>query len=304
MQTETLALTALEWHAVTPALRARYLTCATAENTRSADYAFSNLYLWDETYHQSIAFVGARAAVRFRNEDGTHRYLFPIGSGTLAPALDALCAEARAEGAPLCFVGVTEPQKEQLLAHLPDLAVTEMRDYFDYLYTATSLATLSGKKLHGKRNHVNAFAAAHTFAVHALTAADFADCRHILAMWSAARQSDSVHAEHAAILRALDSFDALELMGAVLVADGAPVAFTIGSRIAADTVCVHFEKALPLWESAYPVINREFVRAVLEQHPTVVYINREDDMGLSNLRAAKLSYRPAELLAKYALTAC
>ena len=303
MSTLSPILQKLEWHAVLPQERARYESVAQIENTRSADYAFANLYLWDETYHQHIAYVNERAVIRFANEDGTHRYSFPIGDGPLAPVLELLAHEAKAEGVPLTLVGVTEPQKEQALAVCPDFEVRETRDYFDYLYPAEALATLSGKKLHGKRNHVNAFCAAHSFEVRALTPADFPACREILAQWDAQREGETVSAEHRAILRAFEAFDALALAGALLVADGTAVAFTVGGRITPDTFCVHFEKALPAWQSAYPVINREFVRMVLARDPAIAFINREDDMGLPNLRQAKLSYRPAELVAKYALQA-
>ena len=88
----------------------------------------------------------------------------------------------------------------------------------------------------------------------------------------------------------------------MLYANGAPVAFTVGSRITNECLCVHFEKALPGFEGAYPVINREYVRASRERYPQLTLINREDDMGLDNLRAAKLSYRPVSLLRKFDVT--
>ena len=86
------------------------------------------------------------------------------------------------------------------------------------------------------------------------------------------------------------------------MAYGVPTAFCVGSRIGEDTVCVHFEKALPQVQGAYAVINREFVRAMLGKYPQLRYINREDDMGLANLRTAKLSYHPIALLKKFDVT--
>ena len=62
---------------------------------------------------------------------------------------------------------------------------------------------------------------------------------------------------------------------------------------------VHFEKALAEIDGAYPMINREFSRHVLEIYPQVKYLNREDDMGLESLRRSKLSYHPEYILMKY-----
>ncbi len=268
----------------------------------SADYAAANLYMWDETYHQQLAFLGDRVAGRILEEDGSYRYLYPVGEGEISPILRELYAEAREHGFPLRFVGVSEPEMPALVAQWGEkMEVLETREWEDYLYEAQKLATLSGKKLHGKRNHVNAFTAAHEWYTLPLDESRFDDCRRILATWRAGREEDTTD-EEVAIERGFAAFRQLSLEGLLLICDGTPVAFTVGSRITPDCFCVHFEKAIPGVEGAYPVINREFVRAVLERHPEVVYINREDDMGLENLRAAKLSYRPAMLLKKFDVT--
>ena len=41
------------------------------------------------------------------------------------------------------------------------------------------------------------------------------------------------------------------------------------------------------------MVCREFARQVLDAHPGIVYLNREDDMGRENLRSAKQSYYPS-----------
>ena len=93
--------------------------------------------------------------------------------------------------------------------------------------------------------------------------------------------------------------DYLELLGvrggAVYVGENV-VAFTLGSKISGEILDIHIEKALNDYAEAYTVINREFARTLTEYK----YINREDDMGLEGLRKAKLSYKPAILLKKYA----
>ena len=301
MQTSTTQ--ALLWSPVTLSDLSKYVAIWRCTNTKSADYAPANLYCWNDTYHQTIAYVGDHALIRITEDEIKFRYLFPIGKGDPTPAVEALFREAERMGQPLSLIGVTEEQ----LATLPEalrtrFAVSESRDFADYIYTAESLATLSGKKLHGKRNHINAFSAAHAWQVHPLTPADFPACRAILAAWKEAAESSSA-SESAAVLHALEAFDELSLHGALLTVGDEAVAFTVGEMLGDDTLCVHFEKTLPTWRGAYPVINREFVRMMREKHPALAFVNREDDMGLPNLRAAKLSYRPHALLRKFTLRA-
>ena len=66
-----------------------------------------------------------------------------------------------------------------------------------------------------------------------------------------------------------------------------------------DTFDVHFEKADIGLNGAYPMICRELTRHMMKTHEGLVYINREDDMGIESLRRSKLSYKPEMLLAKY-----
>ena len=288
----------LAFHPVSLADKARYDALSAACPSQSADHAFANLYFWNELYHQEIAFWEERAVIRF-SQNGKRNYLCPIGRSPLRSAVEALLAcEPQ-----LTLCAVTEGELAEILHEFPDtFEVFENRDIADYLYDATSLATLSGKKLHAKRNHINAFAAANEWSVRPLSANDLDDCRRIAAAWSSQREGDGPQNERVAMECALAAYDALGLYGAMLIANGTPVAFTIGSMLTKDTLCVHFEKALPEVQGAFPTINREFVRMMLQQRPSLTTVNREDDMGLENLRTAKLSYRPTALLRKFTLT--
>ncbi|MBQ6569899.1 MAG: DUF2156 domain-containing protein, partial [Clostridia bacterium] len=78
-----------------------------------------------------------------------------------------------------------------------------------------------------------------------------------------------------------------------------PVAFCLGERQRSDTFITHYEKALPEYEGAYALINREFAKNTVGNFK---YINREEDTGQEGLRKAKLSYHPAILLEKYFVT--
>ncbi|MPN52619.1 hypothetical protein SDC9_200281 [bioreactor metagenome] len=88
----------------------------------------------------------------------------------------------------------------------------------------------------------------------------------------------------------------LNYIAGAIVIDGKVEAFSIGGRLGEKTVTVHVEKANSNIRGLYPAINNEFCKHLDE---SITYVNREEDMGITNLRKAKLSYKPVELVEKY-----
>ena len=121
--------------------------------------------------------------------------------------------------------------------------------------------------------------------------------------WYAQREATdptaSFYLEQAAIRNALRHREELGMVGLVLQEKGKIIAMTMGSPLSADTVDVHFEKAVEGYDGAYAIINREFARFIRETYPNILWLNREDDLGIPGLRKAKLSYNPDHLVVKF-----
>ena len=277
-----------------------------AEADPACEYSFASIYLWSRAWPQQIARCGGRLLVRIQGKLGLC-CLYPAGSGPLAPAVDALAADAAAHSAPLTLVCVTREQKGALQDAYPGrFAFEEDRDGFDYLYDINRLADLPGKKLHAKRNHIRRFDDQFPdWLLEEITPANVPECVELERQWAAIRQEeagedgDSVSEETIALIEALYHMDKLGLEGALIRADGSPVAFSLGGLITPEVFGVNFEKSFGDIQGAYPAINRELARFVRERHPQVKWLNREDDMGLEGLRKAKLSYYPDLLLVKH-----
>ena len=277
-----------------------------AEADPACEYSFASIYLWSRAWPQQIARCGGRLLVRIQGKLGLC-YLYPAGSGPLAPAVDALAQDAAANGVPLTLVCVTEEQRAALEEACPGrFAFEEDRDGFDYLYDINRLADLPGKKLHAKRNHIRRFDDQFPdWLLEDITPANVPECVELERQWAAIRQEeagedgDSVSEETIALIEALYHMDKLGLEGALIRADGSPVAFSLGGLITPEVFGVNFEKSFGDIQGAYPAINRELARFVRERHPQVKWLNREDDMGLEGLRKAKLSYFPDLLLVKH-----
>ena len=266
---------------------------------RNCDLSFSNLCSWRFLYHTKFAIINNFLVFKFWAGDEL-AYMMPVGEGNLEEVLNELIEDARQEGEPFCMLGVCSCMREDLEAIMPgQFGFTVDRDYADYIYLRSDLATLKGKKFQSKRNHVNKFKRTYNYEYTPITPDRIQECLDLEAEWCKANNCDQHEGtgnERRALVYALHNFEELGLTGGILHVDGKIAAFTFGMPINQDTFGVHVEKADTSIDGAYAMINYEFANHIPEQY---VYLNREEDLGIEGLRKAKLSYQPAIILEKY-----
>ncbi len=271
---------------------------------RSCENTFANVYLWAKHYESRYAVI--EDTIVFKNEArGEPSFSFPVGEeDAVRRAVEFLRAYVSGQGADLRFYCVTREEFDLLESWWPGRYTIEYdRDAADYVYEREKLATLSGKKLHGKRNHINRFQQTHeNWSYETLDDGNVEDCFQMALTWRNQNGCDDdpeKNAELCVAMNALRLYKELELTGGVLKVDGQVVAFCVGEPVGTDTFVVHVEKALAEVDGAYPMINQQFVIRECEGYQ---YVNREEDMGLEGLRQAKLSYKPAFLVEKGTVT--
>lgn len=274
---------------------------------RGCEYNFTNLFAWSDAYDQRIARVGDFLVTHLCGSLGCS-YIYPAGSGDIAPVLAALEQDAAERGTSLRLVCLTQPQIQELDSLFPGRFTFEAdRDGFDYLYDIDRLADLGGKKLHAKRNHINRFIENNPSWVYEdITPETLPECLEMDKEWyrrsmvrEGLAEERDLGDEGRALRLAMENYHALGLEGGLIRVYGEVVAFTMGDLLSSDTYDVHFEKAYGELQGAYAMINREFARRVRQRHPQVRYLNREDDMGVEGLRKAKESYYPDLMVEKY-----
>lgn len=267
------------------------------------EYSFANVYLWGD---QSVARLGDGLAL-YSCFHGDAFYVCPVGT-PLLPAIDALAADAQERGKSLRILSVSPQEAAALEAACPGrFLFRAVRSSFDYIYEIDRLADLGGKKLQAKRNHINRFQQANPeWQVEPLCDENLDECREMIARWYcrhlAEHEDADLTLEQRALGHALAHRKSLEMEGLCLRAAGRVIAFTMGNRISESTFDVNFEKAYSDIQGAYPLINREFARYLRQKYPELLYLNREDDMGLAGLRKAKESYVPDVMAEKLCLT--
>lgn len=263
---------------------------------RDCNLSFANIFCWSETFSTQIAFIEGFFIIKFTYEDGTTSYFRPVGKGDRKAVLQALEQDAGEEGVALRIDALDPEWTADIEAVFQDrYALAPNRDYSDYVYLSSDLASLPGRKYQHRRNHVNNFRSRYNYSVERLCKSNFSDCMKVDATWLSQKQDDTPteKAEQRSIELARENMDALGIEGCILYADSTPVAFTYGNPINADTFDTQIEKADRNYEGAAAMINMLFAEQLQSRY---MYINREEDLGIAGLRFSKTQYHPAFLL--------
>lgn len=274
---------------------------------RSCELIFPNIYLWSRKYPTDFAIVEHTLVFRSFTEEGNPSITFPAGEPEqIHKAMDVMMEWFQKQQKEFHMHLVQEQEFELLELWYPGrFRITYDRDAADYVYETEKLTTLAGKKLHGKRNHINKFKENHPDWVYEPIQKENAeDCFQMALKWreeARCEWDEEKRDEMCVTLNALRLMEELELKGGLLRAEpkGDVIAFTIGEPLNPDTFVVHIEKAFADIQGAYPMINQQFVTHEAQDY---LYVNREEDTGSEGLRKAKLSYRPAFLVEKGIVT--
>ena len=273
------------------------------EQSNSCEVSFANNYLWTPFYGVEYATVDGMLV--FLSTGEKLSVSMPMAkdeesAGNLKKVILQLEEFFEHQDKPFSMHLVTH-DKMQLLEELfpGKYEISFDRDAADYIYEVEQMISLKGKKLHGKRNHINKFKENNPqWSYEPLTKENLEECIAMSQEWKTANlcgEKDGKHAEFCVTTRSLRQFQELGLRGGVLRDGNRVVAFTLGEELNKDMFVVHIEKAFAEVQGAYPMINQQFL---IHEASNYKYVNREDDTGSEGLRRAKLSYYPAFLQEK------
>lgn len=272
---------------------------------RGGHQNYTNIFTWSEVYDYRVAQVNGYLLLKGVLNDVPY-YFYPAGSGDITSVFEIMQQDAASCGHEFVLVGVSPENIAVMNRVLPDhFEYKEMRDSFDYVYLLDKLVTLSGNKLHSKRNHINKFKKGnHDWSFEQISLENLAECWEMNLHWCKENSDNisEVAKESCAVRRCFNHFTALGLEGGLIRAEGRVIAFTMGEKLNTDTYIIHIEKASCEIDGAYQMINREFAAIIQKNYPQLIYVNREEDMGLEGLRKSKLSYHPDKMEEKYFAT--
>lgn len=175
------------------------------------------------------------------------------------------------------------------------------RDNFDYIIDVAKFIKLSGNTFKSKRGDIKKFLLQNKeYESRLLKIHSAQDREHIMSLvnhWTSngvkSPGHDDVHAIHKLLSHAHD----FKTIDYGIFIQGKLRAFTINELIHKDTYMGHFGKADKTFPGIYSFLEYETARYMYENFGCK-YLNLQQDLGLSNLRKSKLSYKPCKFLEK------
>ncbi len=275
-------------------------SCLSHANSLNCEYTFGNVFCWVDSYSIQIAHYKDFFICRW---DITPEvaYSVPLGEGDFTDAVNQIIEDAKNLGAKPRIYGITEGYMLMLQeAFLGKFTYEFDMGINDYIYSVPKMISLSGKKYHGKRNHISNFKKNNPdWCFEKIDENNISDCLKMHEEWlkeNGSENDEDFIEEFNAVKIAFNHFDELGFVGGLIRTNSKVVAYCLGEpQMNGKCFVTHFEKAFSTVQGAYPIINQEFSKNCLSEYE---YVNREEDLGLEGLRRAKQSYYPEIILEK------
>lgn len=260
-----------------------------------SEFTFAGIYLFRNTYQYKVSYLG-------EGEQGPLFALSGIKNGLKFFALPWGLPDFEIFSALLnshdFLKGFSLSQVDQYRSTLESwgIDIHPDRDNWDYLYDATEMAELAGKKFHKKRNLIHQFESEYgPIRMEDINRSNEKGAREILELWG---QLHNEPGDLVASREALELSETLELSGAIFCVGTQVVGYTLGEPLGSTGYVIHFEKANPAYKGVYQALFQSWAERLKE---TYSIINREQDLGDPGLKQAKETYRPIGFAEKYVL---
>ena len=259
-----------------------------------SEFTFTNLFSWRQVYGYQVSLLNGLIILRADAGKSTC-FMQPIGSGDLAGLIKQVLDDTKGK---FCRI----PERLAGFFNNNSFKVEEDRDNFDYLYFFSDLVNLAGRKYDGKRNQIKKFKSEYKYDYADIKGAEARQILEFEQAWCSIKGCDIVdglNKERQAIREIVEHFEEFKLSCGVIRLKDRICAVAIAQRLNPETLVMHILKADPEIPGLYQVMLNDFLGANAEDFK---YVNLEQDLGISGLRASKQSYQPIKLIKKYSIS--
>lgn len=258
---------------------------------------FHSLYLWNDIYDTKI-YISEHYLVTFMHYEDFYFFNVPLTTKEyFKEAMDDILSYCEDYQIPFLMDGILEEQESLLNELYPNrFHFKHSLDSQSYIYDASMNRTLSGKKMQKRRNHFNAFMKLYEnrFTYRKLTTQDKEAVSLLFDTWANDKEDRyAIDYEKQGVLRLIEENNLFDYHMACIEIDNKIEAIIIGSKLNHDTIQIHVEKANKEIRGLYVAIFKFFLE---NEFNDILWVNREEDMGIESLRKAKQQLHPVKML--------
>ena len=278
---------------------------------RTSGLSFSSLYMWREGNDFSYEIIEGYLCISglsyLEIEDNLHFMFPPLSKDgkyereSLRKCIFAAKKKFEEKGEVFSIRLVSQDAKRHIEAAVPEIKWIDDRPNYDYIYDRDEITALRGKKFHAKKNYINSFKKNYEYEVEPITSDMTGELMEFIEVFVRSKELDEhdmmlLRVEMDSLRDVFENFERIGMTGVIIRIDGRIRAMAAGGFLGDDMVVEHIEKADRNIRGLYPMVFHQFCTGL---PGNIRYINREEDMDIENLRKAKLSFKPCELIEKF-----
>lgn len=270
-----------------------------------SDFNFVSMWSWDIKGEMRVSQMYGNFVVRFTDYITNERFYSFLGNNKVNEIAQALLDLSQKDG----LKPILKLVPEHSITGLDEkkFKIKEDRNHFDYIYEINELRELKGGKFSKKRNQVasflNNYPKAEARIIDLKNKSIQGGIINLFTDWLKLKiEKENIYKSHeeVAVNRLLLAVEACKLVGVGISINDKLSAFLINELTESEYVVAHASK-----------IDRSFIGInsfLMKKNAEILHLlkkslfNYEQDLGLDNLRDAKVRFRPKLFLKKYQLT--
>ncbi len=268
-------------------------------NNKCADYTVCGYFLWRDYFNTHFAISNDTLILKMDSKSWTNFFGMPLGEN-VENAISELIDYCKIENINLKIFPVPKFDIDKIKLDY-NFDVKYIDRCSDYIYNYESLKSLSGRKLHGQKNHLNYFIKNYPEAI--FSKIENSDIDNLIQFLTDLKNKENINSdfhniEFAMNEEMLKNIMIYKFVGYKLTIDNRIIGFIVGEQIK-NTIFIHFQKMDRTYRGSYQYLMVEF----LKTFENAELVNMEDDAEDDDLKYTKECYHPIYMLDKYMIFA-
>lgn len=263
-----------------------------------SDFEFGSLYAWDIDEAMKVSIHNGNLVIRFTDYVTKEPFYTFLGTKDVNETAQDLLRYSDEQGFKPVLKLIPETVANKL--DLQRFTVSVDRDNFDYIYSTSHHSVYHGSEFKNLRNQLTMFLKRYLHhTVNKLELSDIVVCKEIRDLckrWADTRIITDSH-DSLALERFIHKASQFRYLAIGIKIDAQLIAFSITTLLSEKYGNCLFAKADINFHGSYSILMNETSKALVNQGYD--YLNFEQDLGIPNMRRAKLSLNPINFLRKY-----